>query len=254
MNRLIEAFDFPTDTVPKSTVLNKVIFKKLISENVTLDITDKKALRDDIAKIHLLNSLKPDTTLIDGYSDSELDYTEIAVFQIDVSNITRTGRIIHFINKAIPYPLILIFHYDDTFAIATAEKRINQADKSKMVLGNIYITDFFDADTPNVMTTDFIQSLAFKKLSFTHLYAFYTDVINRIIAFNSANRTHKFTVLDTQATHIRQEKLTKIAILETEIASLRINLKKENQFNRQMELNIQIKQKQEQVREIEGGL
>jgi hypothetical protein len=254
MNRLIEAFDFPTDTVPKSTVLNKVIFKKLISENVTLDITDKKALRDDIFKIHLLNSLKPDTTLMNPYSDNELDYTEIAVLQIDLSNTARIGRIISFMNKAIPYPLILIFAFNNTFAIATAEKRINQADKSKMVLGNISITDFFDADTPNGVTTEFLQSLAFKKLSFTHLYAFYTDIINRIIAFNSANRTHKFIVLDTKATHIRQEKLTQITILETEIASLRINLKKENQFNRQMELNIAIKQKQEQVKAIEGGL
>ncbi len=249
MNRLIEAFDFP-----QIKIKNKIISKKLISENADLDITDKKALRDDIAKIHLLNSLKPDTTLIDGYSDNELDYTEIAVLQIDLSNTARTGRIIQFINKAIPYPLILIFHYDDTFAIATLEKRINQADKSKMVLGNISMTDFFDADTTKTITTDFIQSLAFKKLSFTHLYAFYTDIINRIIAFNSANRTHKFTVLDTGATHIRQEKLTQIAILETQIVALRINLKKENQFNRQMELNIQIKQKQQEIKRIEEEL
>ena len=44
--------------IPKTCAVNKTIFKKLFQENVVLDVTDKKALKDDIKKITWLFSLK----------------------------------------------------------------------------------------------------------------------------------------------------------------------------------------------------
>ena len=47
--------------IPEKCFLNKTLFKKLFQENADLDITDKKALKDDIEKIRWLYTLKPST-------------------------------------------------------------------------------------------------------------------------------------------------------------------------------------------------
>ena len=74
-----------------------------------LDAADKASLKDDIDKIRWLYTLKPSTINIAPYSDNERDYPEVAVLHFDLSGINRIKRIAQFVNRAIPYPLILLF-------------------------------------------------------------------------------------------------------------------------------------------------
>lgn len=240
--------------IPEKCLLNKPLFKKLFQEHADLDITDKKALKDDIDKIRWVYTLKPSTLNIEPYRDDVREYDEIAIIQIDLSSTARAQRISTIANKAIPYPIVLLFNFADTIAISVADKRINQADKSKWVVEDSWMTEWFNPDLPNEAQQNFMQDMTIKSLSFVNFYAFYTDIKNRVIALNSATRSGTYQIVSAEKTKDRRESLTKITELEREITELRSALKKETQFNKKLELNVSVKERQEAIKHLEQGL
>ena len=72
-------------SIPRSCELNKPVFKKLFLENGVLDIADKTALKDDVDKIRWLYTLKGATINVASYVDSERDFSEIAVLQVELT-------------------------------------------------------------------------------------------------------------------------------------------------------------------------
>lgn len=241
-------------SIPEKCLLNKPLFKKLFQEHADLDITDKKALKDDIDKIRWVYTLKPSTLNIEPYRDDVREYDEIAIIQIDLSSAARAQRIAAFVNKAIPYPVMLVFSFADTVAISVADKRINQADKSKWVIEDAWTTAWFNPDAPNEAQQKFMKDMTIKSLSFVNFYAFYTDIKNRVIALNSATRSGSYQIVSAEKTNDRRESLTKITELEREITELRSALKRETQFNKKLELNVSVKERQEAIKQLEQGL
>lgn len=240
--------------ISEKCLLNKPLFKKLFQEHADLDITDKKALKDDIEKIRWVYTLKPATVNISAYRDEVREYDEIAVIQIDITSANRTNRIANFVNKAIPYPIVLVFSFADTIAISVADKRINQADKSKWVVEDSWMTEWFNPYKPNEAQQKFMQDMALKNLSFVNFYAFYTDIKNRVIALNSATRSGSYQIVSAEKTKNRRESLIKITELEREITELRSAIKTETQFNKKLELNVSVKERQEAIKQLEQDL
>ena len=240
--------------IPDACALNKTLFKKLFLESGQLDVTDKKALRDDIEKIRWLYTLKPSTINIAPYKDDEREYDEVAILQIDLSSATRAKRIAHFVNKAIPYPLVLIFTRGDHMAISVADKRINQADKSKWVVEDGWITRWFNPSDPTGTERQFMEDMSLKNLSFVNFYALYSDIKARVIALNAAERSGKYDIGGKTNTNNRLSNLRRIAELEDEITALRATLKKENQFNAKLKLNVAIKTCEDEITKLEEQL
>lgn len=233
--------------IPLKCFLNKTLFKKLFLESGMLDITDKKALKDDIDKIRWLYTLKPSTINIEPYIDQTREYNEVAILQIDLSSASRVKRIVSFVNKAIPYPLILVFTHGDMVALSVADKRINQADKSKWVIEDAWITAWFNPDAPNEAQQKFMQDLTIKNLSFVNFYAFYTDIKNRIIALNTADRSGSYSLTSGDGAINRAEALRELDKLEQEKAELQNKLSKEKQMGRQVEMTTRIKKMADQI-------
>lgn len=250
---MIETF-YDHMAISEKCLLNKPLFKKLFQEHADLDITDKRALKDDIDKIRWVYTLKPSTVNIASYSDDTCEYDEVAIIQIDLTSATRARRIAAFVNKAIPYPIVLVFSFADTIAINVADKRINQADKSKWIAHDAWMTEWFNPDAPNEAQQQFMQDMAMKNLSFVNFYAFYADIKNRLIALNSATRSGNYQMVSAEKTKDRRESLTKITELEREVLELRSALKKEAQFNKKLEFNVSIKERQEAIKQLEQGL
>lgn len=240
--------------IPEKCLLNKPLFKKLFQEHADLDITDKKALKDDIDKIRWVYTLKPATVNIAAYRDDAREYDEVAIIQIDLTSANRAQRIAAFVNKAIPYPIVLVFSFADTIALSVADKRINQSDKSKWVVEDAWMTEWFNPDAPNEAQQQFMQDMAMKNLSFVNFYAFYTDIKNRVIALNTATRSGNYKIVSPEKTADRRENLTRITELEREIAELRSALKKETQFSKKLELNVSVKERQEAIKQLEQSL
>ena len=240
--------------IPQKCMLNKPLFKKLFQEHADLDITDKKALKDDIDKIRWVYTLKPSTLNIEPYSDDVREYDEIAIIQIDLTSPNRAERIAAFVNKAIPYPVVLVFSFSDTIAISISDKRINQADKSKWVIEDTWMTAWFAPEAPNEAQQKFMQDMAMKNLSSLNFYAFYTDIKNRIIALNSASRSGSYTVTSGDDTLNRAEALKNLDRLEQDKIELQNKLAKEKQMGRQVEMTNRIKKYADQINGLKERL
>jgi hypothetical protein len=240
--------------IPPKCFLNKTLFKKLFLESGMLDITDKKALKDDIDKIRWLYTLKPSTINIEPYKDQTCEYDEVAILQIDLSSATRAKRIASFVNKAIPYPLILVFTHGDMVARSVADKRLSQADKAKWVVEDGWITPWFNPSTPLPSEKQFISDIALKNLSFLNFYAFYSDMKTLVIALNSAQRSGTYTTTTKTGTDVRLKSLRRIDELEKKMAELRTSLKKETQFNTKLKLNVAVKECQDTITQLEQEL
>jgi hypothetical protein len=240
--------------IPQKCFLNKTLFKKLFLESGMLDITDKKALKDDIDKIRWLYTLKPSTINIESFKDDTYEYDEVAILQIDLTSATRVKRIASFTHKAIPYPMILIFRHGDMIAISVADKCINQADKTKWVVEDGWITHWFNPISPTESEQKFMADIVIKNLSFLNFYAFYSDIKNCVIALNSAQRSGTYTTTTKAETDARLKSLRRIDELEKEMTELRASLKKEPQFNTKLKLNVAVKECQDAITQLEQKL
>ena len=162
---MIESFDdfLRHLDIPDACSLDKPLFKKLFMENGVLDAADKSCLKDDVSKIRWLYTLKPSTINIAPYNDDVREYPEIAILHIESNSQNRQPRIANFINRSIPYPLILLFTCNTDLAfslsISLADKRTNQADKEKWVLEDTVHSKWITLAEQSKPEVEFLSSL-----------------------------------------------------------------------------------------------
>lgn len=233
-------------SIPKSCELNKPVFKKLFLENGILDIADKTALKDDVDKVRWLYTLKPATINVAAYVDSERDFSEVALLQVDLTSPKRLKRIATFMQRSIPYPLILLFTQGSQVCLSVADKRINQADKEKWVVEDTLYTDWIDLTAPTAVQAAFVDDCHINSFSFANFLSFYKSLTERVIAINCATYSGRYERgmvdnienIPSESRLERLRELEKLNLQKTEIAN---KLKKEKQLGRQVELNTQIK-------------
>ncbi len=228
--------------LPDSCHLGKRVFKKLFQENAVLGITDKKAFRDDINTIVWQYTLKPSTIPIQAYENSEREYLEVAILEVGLKTRNRTSRIAEVIHRAIPYPLLVVFAHEQSCLLSLAHKRFSQAEHEAIVADEFYATDWIDLSAPTEPQAAFLDSLAVSSLPHTHFYAFYSALVDRLIALDCARLTGAYCIeSDAERRAGRREQIAACHALEVRIAEHKAAVKKETQFNRQVELNIETK-------------
>jgi hypothetical protein len=264
--------------VPKSCELNKPLFKKMFldandGKRAILDAADKKSLKNDIEKLRWLYTLKPNTINIAPYKDIEREYPEVAILQLDLSSEVSSKntykRIAHFINRAIPYPLIIFFTHEKDgaryLAIALADKRINQADKEKWVIEDSIHTHWIKLDHLKAEESDFFESLKISRLPFTNFFIFYQALIERVVALKCAEHSGIFSIENTSnltqkdpsekvLNTVRLDRLRKLEKLESQRSEISNKLKKIKQMGKQVELNTQVKKINDEIANIKSSL
>ncbi len=259
--------------MPKACELNKPVFKKLFldasdGKRPVLDTTDKKCLADDVNKVRWLYTLKPSTINIAPYRDQAREYPEVAVLQVALSSANRVGRvarIANFINRSIPYPLVLIFTVDaeakTSVAISLADKRINQADKEKWVLEDSIHTGWIELSDSNLgdqesSQAEFLASLKISELPFKDFWAFYQALMARVIAINCAVHSGTFLLESEQkeTDNNRLDKLHELEKLDIQRSKIANKLKQEKQMGKQVELNTKVKKINDRIAEIKASL
>ena len=228
--------------IPDTCHLGKRVFKKLFHENAKLGVTDKKALRDDIDTVTWAYTLKPNTIPILAYRDDQREYDELALLQVDLKTLNRTGRIAEIIHRAIPYPLVVVFVFGATFAISLAHKRFSQAEKGAIVAEEFVTTGWIDMASPTPVQQAFLDSLAVPNLPQTHFFTFYSALMDRLIALDCARLTGEYRLEAAgERREARRQRLAECHELEVCIAETRATAKRENQINRLADLNLEIK-------------
>jgi len=249
-------------SVPKSCELNKSVYKKYFLQDGILDATDKKTLKEDVGKIRWLYTLKPSTINISPYIDEERDYPEVAILHTELLSPGRVKRIASFMQRSIPYPLVLLFSHKNALSFSLAEKRINQADKAKWVVEEIYDTKWIDLEQPTTQQADFLADCKITNFSFSNFLEFYRSIQERVLALNCAAYTGAYELnnpgtkreADVDRSSIRSNLLKELEKLNSVKLEIANQLNKEKQMGKQVELNTKIKQINDQIERTKGNM
>lgn len=241
--------------IPDSCQLGKRLYKKLFYDNAKLDTTDKKAFREDIDTITWLYTLKPSTIPIQPYEDEEREYREVALLHVNLRTRNRTARIAKTVHRAIPYPLLIVLAHKTARSISTAHKRFSHAEEGAIVAEDFLISEWIDLSELAPVQREFMSSLAIADLPHTNFFSFYRAIVDRLIALDCAHLNGEYRVESELGKCFERRKLLDACHeLESRIRELRSTIRKETQFNRQVELNTKIKRLERLLNKKAKGL
>lgn len=272
--------------LPESTFLGTRITKKMLTDNNELSSHDKKLVTDVIQSIEWRNTLKPDTVNVSMYVTDTVEYLEVAVIRVVLKagkkHKDRLTNITKLLHTLIPYPVVLLVELQDELAISLADKRINQADKTKLVIEHIYNSDWLHPEKLSANENDFLNDFSLVNVSNLNYFELYQDFISMLIGLKaskiSGNYESKNSSISqstnkpeaqvgsekngTPASSNFSEKsnedktvlLQKLERLEMELVSIRNKLKKETQMSQKMDLNIKAKRVKQSINQLKSFL
>lgn len=225
--------DYAFLKLPKSCAVGNTIFKKHFYDNGDLTRADEKLLKTAVTKMTWLYTLKKETLNIQPYADEIRTYPEIEILEVRLEGVQKIERLAEIIMRAIPYPMLLIFRFEQQWAFWTAHQRNSLKDETKNTLEGFVYSNFLASDAALFKTLDF------QTLAVSNCYQLYSQIVDAISIFNLAQ------VLGETGPEIDGQTaravLGQLESLDQQLRTLRAELKKEVQFNRKMALNMKIK-------------
>lgn len=216
--------------LPHNALVNKFIAKTRFYERVSLSSKLQNEFIKKINKITWKYKLAEDTI---GISKTD-SVTEIQVFEIELKEQVIPENVLKVIDKAIPYQILYQFVYKDNLAYGITLK------------GSILRTmpEKESASARNYYFSQWNEDLSF---DFTgiDLEKVYQKLIKAFINNEAKNQSDFAAIIDAD---------DKIKHLEKEIETLGKKIKKEKQFNRKVELNKSLLERQRQLKIIKGNL
>lgn len=239
--------------LPEASLLEKRIVKRMLQKHGRLTGSDKRMLSTDVSALVWKYTLKDSTLPVLPFQDAEREYLEIAIVEVMLTSRLRARRIAEMVQRAIPYPVLLILVDTQGFSVSVAHKRFSLAEKGGSVVEHFLRTPWLDS--PHVDADQaFLTAMALSNLSQRDFYALYSGMVRAVLARCCAEQTGTFR-LDVGMPEPERLKLLEEAHgLEREIASLRLALKEEQRFARKVGLNSQIKELEAQLAHIKGRL
>lgn len=225
--------------IPTSCIIESTIFKKLFYDSGNLSKSDKDLFKKDIDKITCKYCLKYGTINIQPYKDERRNYPEVEIIEVSISAKVKIKRIAEIIMGSIPYPMVLVFKFENTCQLWTAHQQTNQADSTKNTLEKFIYTNWLEE------CDILFDRLDITKMSFTNFYKFYSDIVDVISIYNAGKLSNQANLTGEQARQL----VAQIQQLDNEIASLKSKIRKETQMNRRIEMNIEIKELEKQREE-----
>ena len=226
---------------PETSLLDKRIYKRMVLDHGELTAADKKTLSEDVTKLTWKYALKADTVQVLPYEDAEKEYLEVAVVEAMLSSRKRAPRIAEMIQRAIPYPVLLVMVEGAEVCVSVAHKRFSLAEKGSIV-GEGFLSSPWSGEPPKEIDETFYDSLSLRNLSQVDFYALYRSMVQAVLARACAELTGCF-VLDAGGSVVdRRRRLDQCHEMEREIGSLRIAIGKQDRFAEQVELNTQLKE------------
>jgi hypothetical protein len=236
---------------PIECQVNNSIPKNVIYEAANLNSKDKNIFTKNVKKINWLYSLKKSNTNINPYKDTTKEYQEVEIIEIKMKKQEETDRIADILQRFIPYPTLLIFHFHEQLKLCVAHKREHKSDKSKITITDLRMTKWINLLETDQFDEKLFQKLKLENLNHTNFYKLYCDITDNIIIYNGSKEAEK--PLQSTAEEIKEIN-NQIYEINKKIKTLQTELKKETQFNKQTELNIQLHKLKQEKQKIEEKL
>ena len=234
--------------LPSSTSIERKLFKKQFLDNFSLTTNEKKILSECVDSITLNNLLNKDSINILPFTNETHNYQEIAVISVEINNQSKAKEITNIILH-IPYPVVLILVYKEQIQINISPKRINITDTAKLVVEEQYYTKWIDTNNLTEVSSEFLNSLDTLKHPFSNFKDFFISLTQSVISFNASEISGKFK--SNQDSKFILDKINKI---NSEIQELKAQIKKETNYNNKVKLNIELKNKKDNLLDFKEKL
>ena len=205
--------------LPKKTVVNKIIPKNTFYRKIAISNYIKDEFVNSIEKIVWKYKLSEETI---GIKKSG-NFNEIQIFNINLKDKKLPKKVLTFIIKSIPYPVLFQINYneDKCYALALYNNEIN--------LEKLYISDWNEE-----------LNFSFTALNLENLYK---KMLKKFIVEFNSNERFEETV---QKNNLYEE-------LNSDIIKLNNQIKQEKQFNRKLILNKELNRKKKELEVLING-
>jgi hypothetical protein len=207
--------------LPLSTHVNRVIPKNAFDQFT--DTKEKKDFVDKIDKIRWLYKIATDTTNLPPG-----EVVELQVFEISLRKRDEIPGLIKVIDRSIPYPIIFILTFGEELMFSLSKKHPHPTHEDKAVIDWTFTTTW-------VKRHESSYRLNLKE-SLDYVFA---DFCRQLAGKNSDRSRISVPLL------IEREK--KIQELQTSIRKLEAAIARAKQFNRKVELNIELQRRREEL-------
>lgn len=215
---MVDLFNLPIGTA-YGKVIPKNSFDRFISNK------QKRLFTDLISKISWTHKLAPTTINLSGKY-----FAEIQIIHIELKREERISELLAAINKSVPYGVIFVMQFGDRFYLSASAKHPHPTLADTSVIDWEFASDWFMA-VDNTYRLNLRESLD----------AVFFDLCKQLSAFASKE-------VDSMNELI--EKSSKYFYLEKEIKRLRSTISSCKQFNKKVELNLELKRLEEQRKTI----
>ena len=241
---------------PERCLLHKRITKKFFTKNFDLTAAEKKVLNNHVARMKWVASLKPANSNIPRYEDRHYLFEELQLItctvSLEIEKVVKT--IIDLFQKYIPYPILLVIEDENNFILNTSDKRNSSIDSNKQSIENHYTTTSINKENRRKPEKTFLSSISFALLNKTDLKTLHQGIADAIVQLKSSKLTGIYNLERAKQSAEDLKLLLQAEQIETKIAGLRIQLKKETQWNRCVELNMEIQNHKQLIKQIKNTL
>lgn len=199
--------------LPANTLVNRNIPKNAF-ESFT-NSKQKKVLTSVVSKIRWLNKLSSKTINLDGK-----DIKEIQIFEVSLKQKESISEITNMIDRVIPYNIIFLIHFENEIRLSASQKHKHPTNEDQAVVDWTFSSDWTDNENfPFRFTLQ--QSLDF----------IFSDICFQISGNQSVAQSDIKTLI---AFEQRKKQLT------DQIQKLESAIKTCKQFNKKVELNLEL--------------
>lgn len=233
--------------IPQRAVLNRKIPKKTFFTQVDLSTSEKEMLSSQIESIFLLSVMNQQSMNIPLYQEEEFNYVEVVWIYVELRTYKNINRIVGAVHKSIFNPVVLIVGSSEgQILLSTSHKRLNKNDKTKIVVEQPTMTDWFNPKEENTAYSNLLNALVVSNLSFENLYSIYEDIHHWIICEELIQLIGKIPVSSDNRKEVIKI-FSDVQKHRKEVEKLQQEQKNQLDFGAKMDLHMKIKRQEKQI-------
>ena len=237
----------------KLSALNKKLDKKIFYDFADLNKKEKDVITRYIERMELAYLLTANTINIQSFVNDEFHYEGVMFITVQLREVTKDKQvnvIQEIIHGALPNPTVIVFYLNEDVLISTCMKRLNKVDKVSAVLGEIHHSQWMNFETENESIKEFIKTVHLSNISFLNFLEFYKEMDLAVQALQNSIIVGSFQIVKDE----QQQIIHEINRIEQEINKLKVAIKKETQFNKKVDFNVNIQQLTKQATKLKNEL
>ena len=252
--------------VPSAAIVNSILPKQDIFEATGMTKSDKDYFVRYVKQIRWLYKFDDASVRINPFVNDEKSYLEAELISIKLKKEfqeynhntgnfhrfdARLDRIVDILLRFIPYPILLCAEFNDEIKFYVSHISESKSDYDKITLDELIYTDWIDVTNLDGFDEELIDKLQIDNLDKTNVFTFYDDIVTAIIQYNGSKEVGQEVTLNSDEI---QKIMDDIKVLERKIADLRVAIRREDNFNKKMDYNIQIKELQMEIKLLQEEL